>query len=294
MWCWTAAARWPYRLPPCSSSQGCLSSTCYPGASNTGSSRCPPTQLTRLPCYSCSSCLTSCRRPSPSRLDLTQNLVLSHWVPKVVPANSFLTRCVFAAHQPTGCEARVCVKNFPFQVSEVFGGNAWILPTFTSCCLRCFFFKSTVLLHYNSALLVLPHQLKRIPPHCLEGLRGVYSQLEVFTCSKSLSSLEVLSAGSTSRFLGMWEDQKAQWFIWCAFLGAALSVWRWSELSATMAWTSHPELQLQLHSLPWPVAGETSKYTNVSLLIHKHLLFLFNFNFFKSYRVYWMSWNLWI
>ncbi|KAG5261908.1 hypothetical protein AALO_G00289940 [Alosa alosa] len=35
-------------------------------------------------------------------------------------------------------------------------------------------------------------ELKRIPPHCLEGLRGVYSQLEIFTCSKSLSSLEEL------------------------------------------------------------------------------------------------------
>ncbi|KAK5847903.1 hypothetical protein PBY51_016995 [Eleginops maclovinus] len=35
-------------------------------------------------------------------------------------------------------------------------------------------------------------ELKRIPPHCLEGLRGVYSQLEVFKCSKSLSSLEEL------------------------------------------------------------------------------------------------------
>ncbi|XP_054636841.1 serine/threonine-protein kinase 11-interacting protein isoform X2 [Dunckerocampus dactyliophorus] len=35
-------------------------------------------------------------------------------------------------------------------------------------------------------------ELKRIPPHCLEGLRGVYSQLEVFICSKSLSSLEEL------------------------------------------------------------------------------------------------------
>uniref|UniRef100_A0A8C2GK14 Serine/threonine kinase 11 interacting protein n=1 Tax=Cyprinus carpio TaxID=7962 RepID=A0A8C2GK14_CYPCA len=34
--------------------------------------------------------------------------------------------------------------------------------------------------------------LKRIPPHCLEGLRGVYSQLEVFTCSKGVSSLEEL------------------------------------------------------------------------------------------------------
>lgn len=35
-------------------------------------------------------------------------------------------------------------------------------------------------------------ELKRIPPHCLEGLRGIYSQLEVFTCSKSLTSLEEL------------------------------------------------------------------------------------------------------
>ncbi|XP_028810049.1 serine/threonine-protein kinase 11-interacting protein isoform X2 [Denticeps clupeoides] len=35
-------------------------------------------------------------------------------------------------------------------------------------------------------------ELKRIPPHCLEGLRGVYSQLEMFTCSRSLSSLEEL------------------------------------------------------------------------------------------------------
>ncbi|XP_063067604.1 serine/threonine-protein kinase 11-interacting protein [Engraulis encrasicolus] len=35
-------------------------------------------------------------------------------------------------------------------------------------------------------------ELKRIPPHCLEGLRGVYSQLEIFTCSKSLTSLEEL------------------------------------------------------------------------------------------------------
>lgn len=35
-------------------------------------------------------------------------------------------------------------------------------------------------------------KLKRIPPHCLEGLRGVYSQLEVFTCSKSVNSLEEL------------------------------------------------------------------------------------------------------
>ncbi|XP_030639233.1 LOW QUALITY PROTEIN: serine/threonine-protein kinase 11-interacting protein [Chanos chanos] len=35
-------------------------------------------------------------------------------------------------------------------------------------------------------------ELKRIPPHCLEGLRGVYSQLEVFTCSRSLTSLEEL------------------------------------------------------------------------------------------------------
>uniref|UniRef100_A0A8C5HC36 Serine/threonine-protein kinase 11-interacting protein n=1 Tax=Gouania willdenowi TaxID=441366 RepID=A0A8C5HC36_GOUWI len=35
-------------------------------------------------------------------------------------------------------------------------------------------------------------ELKGVPPHCLEGLRGIYSQLEVLTCSKSLSSLEEL------------------------------------------------------------------------------------------------------
>ncbi|XP_058259397.1 serine/threonine-protein kinase 11-interacting protein isoform X2 [Hemibagrus wyckioides] len=35
-------------------------------------------------------------------------------------------------------------------------------------------------------------ELKRIPSHCLEGLRGVYSQLEVFICSKSLNTLEEL------------------------------------------------------------------------------------------------------
>ncbi|XP_028663403.1 serine/threonine-protein kinase 11-interacting protein isoform X1 [Erpetoichthys calabaricus] len=35
-------------------------------------------------------------------------------------------------------------------------------------------------------------ELKRIPPHCLEGLRAVYSQLEVFICSRSTQSLEEL------------------------------------------------------------------------------------------------------
>ncbi|KAJ8416709.1 hypothetical protein AAFF_G00325870 [Aldrovandia affinis] len=35
-------------------------------------------------------------------------------------------------------------------------------------------------------------ELKRVPPHCLEGLRAIYSQLLVFICSKSLSSLEEL------------------------------------------------------------------------------------------------------
>lgn len=66
-WCWTAAARSPWRRPACSSSPGCSSSTCCPGASSTGSWRCPPTRPTPRPCCSCSSCLTSCRRPSPSR-----------------------------------------------------------------------------------------------------------------------------------------------------------------------------------------------------------------------------------
>ncbi|KAF4083613.1 hypothetical protein AMELA_G00144120 [Ameiurus melas] len=35
-------------------------------------------------------------------------------------------------------------------------------------------------------------ELKRIPSHCLEGLRSVYFQLEVFICSKSLNTLEEL------------------------------------------------------------------------------------------------------
>ncbi|XP_064182885.1 serine/threonine-protein kinase 11-interacting protein isoform X1 [Anguilla rostrata] len=35
-------------------------------------------------------------------------------------------------------------------------------------------------------------ELKRIPPHCLEGLRAVYSELQVFICSRSLCSLQEL------------------------------------------------------------------------------------------------------
>lgn len=42
-------------------------------------------------------------------------------------------------------------------------------------------------------------QLKRVPPHSLEGLRAVYSQLEVFICSKSISSLEVGSCRACTR-----------------------------------------------------------------------------------------------
>ncbi|XP_013876160.1 serine/threonine-protein kinase 11-interacting protein isoform X2 [Austrofundulus limnaeus] len=52
--------------------------------------------------------------------------------------------------------------------------------------------------HLDSVVKIFPFkslkclELKRIPPHLLEGLRGVYSQLEVFICTKSLSSLEEL------------------------------------------------------------------------------------------------------
>ncbi|KAM4698137.1 serine/threonine-protein kinase 11-interacting protein isoform 2-T2 [Rhinophrynus dorsalis] len=35
-------------------------------------------------------------------------------------------------------------------------------------------------------------ELRSLPPHCLRGLRSVYSQLEVLTCSKCISSLEEL------------------------------------------------------------------------------------------------------
>ncbi|XP_078408812.1 serine/threonine-protein kinase 11-interacting protein isoform X1 [Cetorhinus maximus] len=33
-------------------------------------------------------------------------------------------------------------------------------------------------------------ELKRIPPHCLEGLRGVYTRLEILTCSNCINTIE--------------------------------------------------------------------------------------------------------
>ncbi|XP_042192331.1 serine/threonine-protein kinase 11-interacting protein isoform X3 [Callorhinchus milii] len=33
-------------------------------------------------------------------------------------------------------------------------------------------------------------QLKRIPPHCLEGLRGVYTQLEILVCTNCINTIE--------------------------------------------------------------------------------------------------------
>lgn len=71
------------------------------------------------------------------------------------------------------------------------------------------------------------YQLKQIPPHCLEGLRVVYSQLEVFTCSKSLSSLEVLPFRSTfamkASILCYSGCLKG---LYLFLLGAAFPVWR--------------------------------------------------------------------
>lgn len=43
-----------------------------------------------------------------------------------------------------------------------------------------------VVLAFSSLL-----QLRSVPPHCLRGLRFVYSQLESLTCSKCISTLEV-------------------------------------------------------------------------------------------------------
>lgn len=72
-WCWMAAARWPWQPPACSSSPGCLSSTCCPGANSMGSSHCPRTLLTLHLCCSSSSFLMCCRKPSPSRCARTRN-----------------------------------------------------------------------------------------------------------------------------------------------------------------------------------------------------------------------------
>lgn len=43
-----------------------------------------------------------------------------------------------------------------------------------------------VVLTFSSLL-----QLRSVPPHCLRGLRFVYSQLESLTCCKCISTLEV-------------------------------------------------------------------------------------------------------
>lgn len=43
-----------------------------------------------------------------------------------------------------------------------------------------------VVLTFSSLL-----QLRSVPPHCLRGLRLVYSQLESLTCCKCISTLEV-------------------------------------------------------------------------------------------------------
>lgn len=106
-WCWTATARWPWRQPAYSSSPGCLNSTCCHGASSTGSSRCPPTLLTLLPCYSCSSCLMSCRRPSPSRWARTPkmcsgDLLLTYYLPFKRFLNSMLILWGKALSSPSG------------------------------------------------------------------------------------------------------------------------------------------------------------------------------------------------
>lgn len=99
-------------------------------------------------------------------------------------------------------------------------------------------------------------QLKRIPPHCLEDLRGVYSQLEVFTCSRSLSSLEVTH--TLHRFLFLNNRPLCVW-VWASVIvaGATVSVWGRPQLCTALAGAAHPQLQLQRYSLPGWVTGKT-------------------------------------
>lgn len=55
-----------------------------------------------------------------------------------------------------------------------------------------------VVLTFSSLL-----QLRSVPPHCLRGLRFVYSQLESLTCSKCVSTLEVsVSVRLTGSYTG--------------------------------------------------------------------------------------------
>ena len=133
-WCWTAAARWRCRQPACSSSPGCSSSTCCPGASSTGSSHCRPTLPTPRHCCSCSSCSTSCRRPSPSRWariaqtvrsggPTPQSNVCVIYVWRILLIICCMALFLNAAHQPSRDETSVCGENLPLQVVEVFGGR---------------------------------------------------------------------------------------------------------------------------------------------------------------------------
>lgn len=55
-----------------------------------------------------------------------------------------------------------------------------------------------VVLTFSSLL-----QLRSVPPHCLRGLRFLYSQLESLTCSKCISTLEVsVSVQLTGSYAG--------------------------------------------------------------------------------------------
>lgn len=90
---------------------------------------------------------------------------------------------------PPGVKLLYAVKIFPFKslkYLEVFQNKLTkLIVTFVA--LFCI-----IVLNIAFLFDCFSVQLKRIPPHCLEGLRGVYSQLEVFTCSKGVSSLEVM------------------------------------------------------------------------------------------------------
>lgn len=60
----------------------------------------------------------------------------------------------------------------------------------------CLGWNLDLLLHCNILMYVVLTfssllQLRSVPPHCLQGLRFVYSQLESLTCCKCISTLEV-------------------------------------------------------------------------------------------------------
>lgn len=153
--------------------------------------------------------------------------------------NDLITCVCKTACESTWCETTVCCENIPFQIPQIFRGISKQTNQINSVTFVALF--CIIVLNIAFLFDCFSVQLKRIPPHCLEGLRGVYSQLEVFTCSKGVSSLEVMFSptgiGTVTISLTMFIYRKQ---LCVCLTGASLSMWRRSQLSFTLVRTSYP------------------------------------------------------